>query len=102
MNKQKFMDSCFMQLVDVFEDAKSHHKDDKKKCRLEGYIHAAKALALGVLSNEEALSLMEEAHLKVFCETIESRKSRKANLKEAIARGDDDYIAIPAYERNKV
>jgi len=99
MNKQKFMDSCFMQLVDVFEDAKSHHKDDKKKYRLEGYIHAAKAL--GVLSNEEALSLMEDAHLKVFGETIVSRKSRKASLKEAIARGDDDYIDIPAYERNR-
>ena len=44
---------------------------------------------------------MEKAHYEVFGETIASRKSRKTCLKEAIARGDDDYINIPAYERNK-
>jgi len=40
------MDSYFMQLVGVFEGANNHHKDDKKKYRLEGYIHAAKALGV--------------------------------------------------------
>ncbi|MFB0980063.1 MAG: hypothetical protein QMC62_03990 [Alteromonadaceae bacterium] len=99
MNKKTFIDSCFMQLVEIFEDAKNHKKDKKKKYRLEGYIHAGKTL--GLFSNEEAITLMEEAHYKIFEETIDSRKSRKANLKEALVRGDDDYIDIPAYERNR-
>jgi hypothetical protein len=66
---------------------------------MEGYVHAGKPI--GVFSSEEALTLMEDAHLKVLGETIGPRKTRKANLKEAIARGDDEYIDIPAYERNK-
>jgi hypothetical protein len=99
MDKQTFIDSCYTQLISIFKKAKDYKKDDKKKHRLEGYLYAGKAL--GVISNEEALTLMENAHLEVFGETIESRKSRKANLKEAVARGDDGYIDIPAYERNK-
>jgi hypothetical protein len=99
MNKQTFIDSCYTQLISIFKEVKDYKKDDKKKHRLEGYLHAGKAL--GVISNEEALTLMENAHFEVFGETIESRKSRKANLREAVARGDDGYIDIPAYERNK-
>ena len=41
-----------------------------------------------------------KAHFQVFGESIETRKSRKVSLKEAVARGDDDFINIPAYERN--
>jgi hypothetical protein len=37
----------------------------------------------------------------VFGETISDRRSRKVNLKEAIERGDDNFINIPAYERSK-
>jgi hypothetical protein len=99
MDKQSFIDSCMHQLIDIFEDAKKHQKNDKKKFRLEGFIHAGKALS--IFSNEEAQELMEKAHFSVFGESIESRKLRKANIKEAVARGDDDYIDIPAYERNK-
>jgi len=99
MDKQAFIDSCYTQLIDIFQKAKEHQKDEKQKHRLEGYLHAGKALA--VISNGEALTLMEDTHFEVFGETIESRKSRKANLKEAVARGDDGYIDIPAYERNK-
>ena len=31
---------------------------------------------------------------------LKKRKSRKANLKEAVAREDDDFVNIPAYERS--
>jgi hypothetical protein len=99
MDKKKFIQSCYLQLVDIFQKAKLHQKDDKQKHRTEGFMQAGKFT--GMISNEEAVSLMEKAHYEVFGETIASRKSRKKSLKEAIARGDDDYIAIPAYERNK-
>ena len=92
-------ESFRQQLIDIFQKAKEHQKDDKQKHRVEGYIQAGKSL--GIISNEDALSLMEKSHFHVFGETIDSRKSRKANLKDALARGDDEYIDIPAYERNK-
>lgn len=99
MDKKNFVDSCYAQLFSIFKKAKNHQKDEKQKHRIEGFIQAGKVM--GVVSASEAMTLMEDAHFEVFGESIESRKSRKANIKEAVARGDDDYIDIPAYERNK-
>jgi len=98
MDKQDFLANCHQKLVVIFEKAKTHQKDDKQKYRVEGFIQAGKVL--GLLSNDDAIELMEKAHFQVFGESIETRKSRKASLKEAVARGDDDFINIPAYERN--
>ncbi|ASP47204.1 hypothetical protein [Cognaticolwellia beringensis] len=99
MNKQEYLQSCYQQLVQVFELASQHKKDEKQKCRTEGFMHAGKAL--GVISHEEAVAVMEQAHFDVFGESISERRGRKASLKAAIARGDDDFINIPAYERCK-
>lgn len=99
MDKQDFLTSCYQQLLVIFEKAKSHQKDDKQKHRTEGYIQAGKVM--GLISNDEVKNIMDKAHFDVFGESIESRKSKKTSLKEAIARGDDDFINIPAYERNK-
>jgi hypothetical protein len=97
MNKEDYLDSCYEQLLKVFNLAKNHIKDDKQKFRTEGFIQAGKAL--GIISHEDAVDILERAHLEVFSESIESRKNRKASLKEAVAKGDDDFINIPAYER---
>lgn len=99
MNKQAYLDYCYEQLLRIFQLAKNHQKDDKFKFRTEGFIHAGKSL--GIISQEEAVNIMEQAHFDVFNESISSRKNRKAHLKEAITRGDDSYINIPAYERSK-
>lgn len=99
MNKQEYLNCCYEQLLRIFLLAKNHQKDDKSKFRTEGFIHAGKSL--GVISQEDAVKIMEQAHFEVFNESITSRKDRKANLKEAITRGDDSYINIPAYERSK-
>lgn len=99
MNKQEYLNYCYEQLLRIFQRAKNHQKDDKCKYRTEGFIHAGKSL--GIISQDEAVEIMEQAHFEVFNESISSRKKRKANLKEAIIRGDDSYINIPAYERSK-
>lgn len=97
MNKEEYLDSCRKQLVMIFNLAKNHIKDDKQKYRAEGFIHAGKSL--GLISHEEAINVLEKAHFDVFGESIDSRKNRKASLKDAVARGDDNFINIPAYER---
>jgi len=97
MNKQEYLDCCQQQLVKIFNLAKNHIKDDKQKYRAEGFIHAGKSL--GIISHDEAINVMEKAHFDVFAESIDSRKNRKASVKEAVARGDDNFINIPAYER---
>ncbi len=99
MNKQKYLESCEVQLLSLFELAKKHKKDDKQKYRTEGFIHAGRLL--GLISDEEAKTLMEAAHFEVFGESMASRQNRKATLQEAIEQGDDNYLNIPAYERVK-
>ncbi len=99
MNKQDFMADCYEQLLTIFEKAKNHQKDDRQKHRTEGYIQAGKVM--GLITNDEVQATMDKAHFEVFAETIESRKSKKRSLKEAIERGDEEFINIPAYERNK-
>ncbi|MBA6414982.1 hypothetical protein H4J50_03050 [Colwellia sp. 6M3] len=69
--------------MQVFELASQHKKNDKQKCRTEGFIHAGKALS--VISHNEVAAI-EQAHFDIFGETIDDRRSRKASLKEAIAR----------------
>lgn len=100
MNKEKFKEICKEQLVEIFAMAKAHKKDDRQKFRTEGFIQAGKVL--GLISHEEASTIMEEAHFAVFRESIASRKARKAKLKEAVALGDEEYINIPAYERSAI
>ena len=97
MNKEEYLSCCYEQLINIFNLAKNLKKDDKQKFRTQGFIQAGKVL--GVISHEDALKVMEQAHFKVFSESIDSRKKRKASLKEAVARGYDNFINIPAYER---
>jgi len=99
MDKQDFLTSCYQQLLAIFEKAKNYQKDDKQKHRTEGYIQAGKVM--GLITNDEVQEIMDKAHFEVFDETIESRRAKKTSLKEAIARGDDYFVNIPAYERNK-
>ncbi|MFQ3251592.1 hypothetical protein [Glaciecola sp.] len=99
MDREAFLESCYQQLLVIFQKAKKYQKDDKQKFRLEGYMQAGKVI--GLISNQDALKVMEKAHFDVFNETIEARHKRKANLHEALLRGDDSYTNIPAYERNK-
>jgi len=90
MNKQEYLNYCYEQLLKIFQLAKSHQKDDKFKFRTEGFIHAGKTLR--VISQEDAVKVMEQAHFEVFNESINSRKNRKANLKEAIERCDEAIL----------
>ncbi|MEH6595576.1 MAG: hypothetical protein V7736_08510 [Colwellia polaris] len=99
MNKEEYLASCKTQLLTIFKLAKNHQKDDQQKFRTEGFIQAGKVL--GIISHKNAADLMEEAHFEVFNESIAARKKRKANLKQAIEKGDDSYINIPALERLK-
>ena len=100
MNKDEYLDCCQAQLLKVFSLAKNHKKDDKQKFRVEGFIHAGKTL--GVISHVEAVDVIAQAHFQVFGESIEARQNRKASLKEAVAKGDENLINIPAYERSKL
>lgn len=99
MDKKTYLDHCYRELLSIFEKAQQHKKDDKQKYRAEGFIYAGKLL--GLISHQEAVDTMEKAHYHVFGESIDTRKNRKTHLKEAIARGDDSFINIPAIERSK-
>lgn len=99
MDKAHFLQHARQELLQVFENSKQYQKDNRQKHRIEGFLYAGQLL--GVVTAVEAKALMEEAHFQVFGETTEQRAERKANLLEALQRGDDAYIDIPSYERNR-
>jgi hypothetical protein len=99
MNNQEYSTHCYSQLVTVFSNTQKRQQDDKLKFRTEGLLQAGKLL--GIFSPAEAKELMNKAHIEVFGQTIEERKSRKENVKKALIDDDSDFFNIPAYERLK-
>lgn len=99
MNNQEYSTHCYSQLVKVFSHTQKRQQDDKLKCRTEGLLQAGRLL--GIFSPGEAKELMNKAHVEVFGQTIEERRSRKENVKKALIDDDSDFFNIPAYERLK-
>ncbi|RLV57849.1 hypothetical protein D5018_20370 [Parashewanella curva] len=97
MRRQNYIDYCFAQLLELFEQAKLNRTNPELKARIEGLFQAGKVL--NIYTDKEALELMEQAHHHVFGESMAERSEKKTALKQAIDRGDDDFIDIPAYER---
>lgn len=86
-------------LVKLFEKSKSNEIVDKEKHRLEGFLHAGEFLNL--ISHSEGEKLLAEAHMQVFGERVESRKTRKEKLRRAVESDDEEYFETSALLRNK-
>ena len=71
--------------------------DDALKHRIQGFINAGEFLNL--LSREEAISIINKAHIAVFGITKEQRKAHSEAIKAVIKGGDDSVFDIPAVER---
>jgi hypothetical protein len=99
MDKDEYAAYCYGQLLQVFTNTHNGQKDDTLKCRTEGLLQAGKLMDL--LSRAEAAELMDKAHLEVFGQTIEGRKTYKDNVKKALSDDNSDFFDIPAYERRK-
>jgi len=97
MDKKNYTDKLNLLFIQYFESVASRKPDEALKHRIQGFIQAGEVLL--VISREQSTQTMEAAHLHVFGESINERKSKKAAFKEALKARDDSYFEIPAFER---
>lgn len=97
MEDIEFVEFCRKELAKSFKNARAGKKDDKHRYRTEGLMQAARLL--GLISKHELEAMMEEEHISVFGETIESRTKRKVVLKSLKEQNPDEYYEIPAIDR---
>lgn len=99
MNNEEYSAYCYDQLLQLFTKTKKRQKDDTLRYRTEGLLQAGKLL--GIFSKEDAVELMNDAHIDVFGQTVEARRNYKENVKKALVDENNDFFNIPAVERRK-
>lgn len=97
MDTAEFVEFCRKELIKSFNNTKNAVKDDKHRHRIEGLLQAARLLR--VLTKSEIELMMEEEHLAIFGETIESRSKRKRALEALKLDNPDENYDIPAFDR---
>jgi hypothetical protein len=97
MEQENFKRECHRQLLEHFNLVKKQKVDDAMKHRIQGFINAGEFL--NIVTREQAIQLIDIAHLEVFGVTKEQRKSRKTSMKSALKGEDENYFDIPAIER---
>ena len=97
MDKNKFKKECHQQLVTYFILVKRQKIDEAMIHRIQGFIKAGVFLKL--ISSEETLEIMEDAHHEVFGISIEQRKARKDAIKSVLQNDDFSVFDTPAIER---
>jgi len=92
-----FKQECYQQLLTHFRLVKAQKLDEAMKHRVQGFINAGEFL--NILTREQAIQIIDVAHLEVFGITKEQRKSRKKSIKSILKGEDESYFDIPAIER---
>lgn len=97
MTKDDYLNEVRRELKIIFQTIKLCRKNDaKEKYRCEGFMKAG--VFLGLVTNTELRSVMEQVHFEVFGQTIEGRaESRKHIWRES----ETDYSAyeVPTFLR---
>jgi hypothetical protein len=96
MEQDNFKRECHRQLLEHFNLVKKQKVDDAMKHRIQGFINAGEFLS--VITRNEAIAIIDDAHLEVFGITNEQRKARNDKLK-LMLKGDDSTFDIPAVIR---
>ncbi|WP_062266708.1 hypothetical protein [Endozoicomonas arenosclerae] len=79
MDKKQFITEIERRLRELFSASKrSQRLPSSVKHRCEGFMHAG--VFMGLVTNDELETLMEQIHLDIFGKTIEQAKRDKAYL----------------------
>lgn len=97
MDKAKFTQECHRQLLEHFALVKIQKVDEAMKHRIQGFINAGEFLNL--VTRDEALGIIDEAHHEIFGMTKEQRKARKEALKSVLKSDDFSVFDTPAMSR---
>ncbi|MEH6472200.1 MAG: hypothetical protein V7752_13205 [Halopseudomonas sp.] len=86
-------------LVRMFSASKDGYKNSVvERSRLEGFMHAG--VFMGLVTNAELASLMDQVHLSIFGKSLQDRAQQSSNQ---WAENTIDYSQYeqPPYQRNK-
>lgn len=96
--RNQFLDDLNRQLNHLYQDLKLKRKfDERKKHRLEGFMHAG--TCLGLTDKAELEMLMEKAHFSVFGMSIAERRLK--SLKDEQDEVDWSFYDTPTTQRLK-
>lgn len=91
LNKEKFVEEVKCRLQNIFNSSKEGYRiSSVEKNRVEGFMQAG--VFLGITSNEELYSIMEQVHLSIFDMSIQDKK------KIDEIKWNDDQIDYAGYE----
>lgn len=91
LNKEIFIKEVMSRLNNIFNSSKEGYRiSPVEKHRTEGFMQAG--VFLGIASNEELYSVMQQVHLSVFEMTIEDKKKMDE------IKWNDDQIDYGGYE----
>lgn len=91
INKDKFINEVKRRLKDIFNSSNEGYRiSGIEKHRVEGFMQAG--VFLGLTSNKELYSIMQEVHLSIFNMSIEEKK------KIDEIKWNDDQIDYAGYE----
>lgn len=97
MDKESYKYECYRQLLTHFELVKKQQVDEDMKHRIQGFINAGEFLNL--VTRDEAIKVIDDAHFKVFGISKEQRKAQREEIKLAIKNYDESFFDVPAIER---
>jgi HD-GYP domain-containing protein (c-di-GMP phosphodiesterase class II) len=97
MEQDNFKQECHRQLLEHFNLVKKQKVDDAMKHRIQGFINAGEFL--NIVTREQAIQIIDIAHLEVFGVTKEQRKAHKDIVKAVINGKDNSVFDIPAINR---
>jgi hypothetical protein len=97
MTNEEFITYLESELTKSLMNTKAGKPDDKQKFRTEGLMQSAKLLK--ILSAEQLLEMMEQEHIKIFGESIDTRKARRSQLADLKENSPDKYFDIPTIHR---
>jgi len=97
MADNSFRQECLRQFTDYFTQLKRGITNNELKNRLQGFINAGEFL--DIISRQEAIDIMEEAHLSVFKMSSQARQHKKSLIKSIRTDENSDFFNIPAIQR---
>ncbi|WP_143869956.1 hypothetical protein [Catenovulum sediminis] len=97
MNAENFKSEAYRQLFDIFSQVKEKIPVEQAKARTQGFMYAGQFM--GLVSQEEANQIIEQAHFDVFSMSVAQRAEIKSRKKQAFETHDESYFDIPTVLR---
>jgi hypothetical protein len=99
MDTARYIATCRSEIHKVYQLTKDGKPNEQIKATTEGFVRTG--VFLGVITPQEAKSLVDTIHLEIFGESVEERKKRQASFEQLKVDDPDKYFDEPAINRKR-